>query len=42
MSRNDLSNIDIHEYIQMTKEEKLELLDKQVTPRHKVCLKKKN
>lgn len=42
ISRNDLSNIDIHEYMQMTKEEKLELLDKQVTPRPKVCLKKKN
>ena len=42
ISRNNLSNIDIHEYIQMTKEEKLELLDKQVTPRPKVCLKKKN
>lgn len=42
ISRNDLSNIDIHEYMQMTKEEKLELLDKQVNPRPKVCLKKKN
>ena len=42
ISRNDLSNIDIYEYMQMTKEEKLEILDKQVTPRPKVCLKKKN
>ncbi len=42
ISRNDLSNIDIYEYMQMTKEEKLELLDKQVNPRPKVCLKKKN
>lgn len=42
ISRNDLLNIDIHEYMQMTKEEKLELLDKQVNPRPKVCLKKKN
>lgn len=42
ISRNDLSNIDILEYMQMTKEEKLELLDKQVNPRPKVCLKKKN
>ena len=42
ISRNDLSNIDIHEYMQMTKEEKLELLDKQANPRPKVCLKKKD
>lgn len=42
ISRNDLSNIDIYEYMQMTKEEKLEFLDKQVNPRPKVCLKKKN
>ena len=42
ISRNDLSNIDIYEYMQMTKEEKLELLDKQVNPKPTVCLKKKD
>lgn len=45
ISQNNLSNINIDEYMKMTKEEKLALLRKQETlddDRPKVCLKKKN